>query len=86
MRLIDLMLAFPSILLSLAISAVLGPRLFHVMLAVGISATPTYARVSRSSGLQVKEEPFVKTMPIPTAVPEEIPALAYIPHQYLTTQ
>ena len=60
MRLIDIMLAFPGILLALAIISVLGPSLFNVMIAVGISATPTYARVSRSSVLQAKEEPFVE--------------------------
>jgi len=60
MRLVDVMLAFPGILLALAIIAVLGPSLFNVMIAVGISAIPTYARVARGSVLKTKEEVFVE--------------------------
>ena len=60
MRLIDVMLAFPGILLALAIVAILGPNLFNAMVAVGISASPTYARVVRGAVLQTKEQAFVE--------------------------
>lgn len=60
MRLIDVMLAFPGILLALAIVAILGPDLFNAMIAVGISASPTYARVVRGAVLQTKEQAFVE--------------------------
>lgn len=60
MRLIDVMLAFPGILLALAIVAILGPSLVNAMIAVGISASPTYARVTRGAVLQVKEQAFIE--------------------------
>ena len=51
MRLMDIMLAFPSILLALAIVVLIGEGLINVMLAVGIVSVPTYARIVRSSVL-----------------------------------
>lgn len=51
MRLMDIMLAFPTILLALMIVAVIGPGLFNAMLAVGIVSIPTYARITRASVL-----------------------------------
>lgn len=62
MRLTDVMLAFPGILLALAIVAILGPNLFNAMIAVGISASPTYARVVRGAVLQVKTLPFIEAV------------------------
>jgi peptide/nickel transport system permease protein len=59
MRVVDVMLAFPGILLALVIIAILGPSIFNVMIAVGISAIPTYARVTRSSVLKTKQEMFI---------------------------
>ena len=60
MRLIDLMLAFPNVLLALAIIAILGPSIFNLMIAVGISATPGYARLVRGSVLSAKENTYVE--------------------------
>ena len=62
MRLIDVMLAFPGILLALAIVAILGPNLINAMIAVGISAAPTYARVVRGAVLQTKEQAYVEAI------------------------
>jgi len=62
MRLIDVMLAFPGILLALAIVAILGPNLVNAMIAVGISAAPTYARVVRGAVLQTKEQAYVEAI------------------------
>lgn len=59
MRLVDVMLAFPGILLALAIVAILGPSLTNAMIAVGISGSPTYTRVVRGAVLQVKAIAFV---------------------------
>ncbi len=59
MRLIDVMLAFPGILLALAIIAVLGRDLRNVMIAVGISTIPIYTRVVRGSTLAVKQNDFI---------------------------
>jgi peptide/nickel transport system permease protein len=59
MRLIDVMLAFPGILLALAIIAVLGRDLRNVMIAVGIASIPVYTRVVRGSTLSIKEYDFI---------------------------
>ena len=60
MRLIDIMLAFPGILLALALVSVLGPSLRNLMIAVGISSVPTYARLVRGSVLSAKENVYVE--------------------------
>lgn len=59
MRFMDLLLAFPGILLALAIIAILGPGLFNVMIAVGISSIPSYTRVARGSTLALRDREFV---------------------------
>ncbi len=59
MRLVDLMLAFPGILLALAIVAVLGGSLVNLMIAVGIAAIPEYVRITRGAVLGLKEREFV---------------------------
>ena len=60
MRTIDVMLAFPGILLALALVSMLGPGLFNLMVAVGISAIPSYARLTRGSVLSAREELYVE--------------------------
>ena len=62
MRAMDLMLAFPSILLAIGIVAVLGPGLENAMLAVGIVAVPQYARLVRASALSVREQDYVQAV------------------------
>ncbi len=59
MRLVDVLLAFPGILLALAIVSILGPGLRNVMVAVGVSAIPTYARLTRGSVLAVREQLYI---------------------------
>jgi peptide/nickel transport system permease protein len=59
MRLVDLMLAFPGILLALAIIAILGTSLVNLMIAVGISFIPEYTRVVRGSVLSARETEYV---------------------------
>jgi peptide/nickel transport system permease protein len=60
MRMIDVMLAFPGILLALTIVSMLGPNLTNLMIAVGISSIPTYARLTRGSVLSAREEVYVE--------------------------
>jgi peptide/nickel transport system permease protein len=60
MRLMDMMLAFPGILLALAIVAVLGKSLPNVMIAVGISTIPLFTRIVRASTLSVKQTDYVE--------------------------
>lgn len=59
MRFMDIMLAFPSILLAIAIVAILGPQLKNAMLAIGIINVPRFARIIRSSTLSLKETEYV---------------------------
>lgn len=59
MRFVDVMFAFPVLLLALAIVAVLGPGLTTTILAIGVVYTPIFARVARASTLSVREEPYV---------------------------
>jgi peptide/nickel transport system permease protein len=59
MRLMDVMLSFPSILLAIVIVAVTGPGLFGTLLAVGISSVPTFARLARGSTLSLRNEEYV---------------------------
>jgi peptide/nickel transport system permease protein len=59
MRLVDLLLAFPGILLALAIVAILGGSLVNLMIAVGIAAIPDYVRITRGAVLSVKQREFV---------------------------
>ena len=59
MRLLDVLLAFPSLLLAIAIVTVLGRGLQNALLAIAIVSIPVYARVVRASVLSVKESPYV---------------------------
>jgi peptide/nickel transport system permease protein len=59
MRVVDVMFAFPVLLLALAIVAILGPGITTTMLAIGVVYTPIFARVARASTLSVRVEPYV---------------------------
>jgi ABC-type dipeptide/oligopeptide/nickel transport system permease subunit len=59
MRFMDVLLAFPALLLAIAIVTVLGPGLINVLLAISIVSIPAYARVMRASVLSIKEQDFV---------------------------
>lgn len=59
MRFMDIMLAFPSILLAIGIVAILGPQLKNAMLAIGIINIPRFARIIRSSIISIKESEYI---------------------------
>jgi ABC-type dipeptide/oligopeptide/nickel transport system permease subunit len=59
MRIMDVLLAFPSLLLAITIVSVLGPGLRNALLAIAIVSIPIYARVVRASVLSVKEQAYV---------------------------
>jgi ABC-type dipeptide/oligopeptide/nickel transport system permease subunit len=79
MRLMDILLSFPSILLAIAVMTILGPGLFNVMIAVGVRSIPAYARVVRSTVLSLRELPFCEASvalgatPLRTIVREILP-------------
>ena len=60
MRVVDVMFAFPVLLLALSIVAILGPGLTTAMIAIGVVYTPIFARVARASTLSVREESYVR--------------------------
>ena len=60
MRLMDVLLAFPSILLAIVIVSVLGPSLPNAMLAIGIVFIPQIARVVRSAVISVRERDYIE--------------------------
>lgn len=60
MRVVDLLLAFPSLLLAVAVAAAAGPGIMNSMLAIAAVWWPIYARLVRGVALQVKARPFVE--------------------------
>ena len=59
MRIMDIKLSFPDILLAIVVVTILGPGLQNVVLAVGVQSTPMFARMIRSTVLSVKEADYV---------------------------
>ena len=59
-RMTDAMLACPFLILAIALAAFLGPSLTNAMIAIGISATPIFIRLTRAQTLQVKVEDYVE--------------------------
>ncbi|MBI3455971.1 MAG: ABC transporter permease [Candidatus Rokubacteria bacterium] len=60
MRAMDILLSMPALVLAIAITAVLGPSLTNVMLAIGIVYSPTFARVARGPALAVVRRPYIE--------------------------
>ncbi|MFM7175079.1 MAG: ABC transporter permease [Caldilinea sp.] len=69
MGLMDIMLAFPSLILAIGIVTVLGPGLINTLLAIGIVSIPVYARIMRASVLSIKQQDYVtadRSIGVPT--------------------
>src|SRR5699024_11919470 len=62
MRIMDVLLAFPGILLALALVSILGANIQNVVYAVAISAIPTFARIVRGSTLETKNLEYIEAM------------------------
>ena len=60
MRAMDIFLAIPSILLAIAIVSALGTSMINLMIAVGISSIPSYARIVRASVLSIKDQEYIE--------------------------
>jgi ABC-type dipeptide/oligopeptide/nickel transport system permease subunit len=80
MRFMDLMLAFPSILLAIVVVAILGPSLTNAMIAVGVMAVPQYARIVRASVLQVRGLEYVQAARALGATDARLMARAILPN------
>lgn len=69
MRVVDALLAFPALVLAIAITAALGPQIQNAMIAIGVVAIPAYARLTRGQVLSLRERDFVlaaRTVGVPT--------------------
>ncbi len=75
----DVMLAFPSILLAIAVVTVTGPSVISVMVAVGIVQIPKFIRLTRSMVLSLREQEFVQTVRAFGAKPPRIVFLHILP-------
>jgi peptide/nickel transport system permease protein len=71
-RLVDMLMAFPYILLALMIVAILGPGLMNTMLAISIAGVPYYVRIARSSALALRKREFVEAAEAAGAGPVRI--------------
>ncbi len=80
MRLIDALMAFPDILLAIALMAALGPSLFNTVLALGIVYTPRVARVVRAATLVLRELQFVEAATALGACHARIIAIHILPN------
>lgn len=60
MRIMDIFLAVPSILLAIAIVSALGPSIINLMVAISISSVPRYARIVRASVLSIRDQEFIE--------------------------
>ena len=72
MRVTDMFLAFPALILAMAAAAALGPSLFNAAVATGVVWWPWYARLVRGQVLQLKNEPFVAAARVAGARPSRI--------------
>lgn len=80
MRILDVVLAFPSLLLAIAIVTIRGPGLENALLAIAIVSIPQYARVTRASVLSIKEEEFVTAIRSLGGTPSLIIFQHILPH------
>jgi peptide/nickel transport system permease protein len=82
MRVTDMFLAFPALILAMAISAVLTPNLINALLAISVTFWPVYARLARSQALVVKQLDYVEAARSLAASPTRILALHVLPNTF----
>jgi peptide/nickel transport system permease protein len=80
MRVIDAILAFPALILAVAIVAVLGPGLRNAMIAIGITQLPVYARLMRAQVLTLKGLDFVAAVRVLGASPARLIVYHFLPN------
>lgn len=62
MRLVDILFAFPGLILAILIAGLLGPSRTHTMMAIGLVYAPAFARVARASAMETMAQPFVEAV------------------------
>jgi peptide/nickel transport system permease protein len=79
MRTVDIVLAFPQLVFALLLVSVLGPKLWLIVLAVGVSHAPQVARVTRAAALDICERDFVKAAQILGIKPRKVLSKEVLP-------
>lgn len=82
MRVVDAMLAFPSILLALVIIGLFGPGKYHVILALGIAFIPSFARIVRGEFIRCKNMDYVQSAKLAGAGPFRIMFVHILPNTW----
>ena len=80
MRVMDVILGFPSLLLAIAIVSVLGPGLRNALIAIAVVTIPAYARVMRAQVLSIKESDYVAASRALGAAPRQIVVRRVVPN------
>lgn len=80
MRLMDIMLALPSLLLAIVIAAILGPGLLNAMIAVSVTVVPNYARLMRASVLGELNKDYVIASRVAGAGPFRLMLITILPN------
>jgi peptide/nickel transport system permease protein len=80
MRSVDVLLAFPSLVFALMLVSIMGPQLWLIVFAVGLSHAPQVARVLRASTLDISERDFVKAVELQGVSPRLIMAREILPN------
>ncbi|MDP9265674.1 MAG: ABC transporter permease [Chloroflexota bacterium] len=80
MRFIDALLAFPALILAIAITSALGPRIENAMIAIGVVAIPLYTRLTRGQVLTMREREFITAARTVGATPFRIVARHIFPN------
>jgi peptide/nickel transport system permease protein len=80
MRTVDVILAFPQLVFALLLVSVVGPNLWLIVLAVGISHAPAVARVIRSATLDISERDYIKVVELQGMRPAKVMAKEILPN------
>ena len=80
MRTVDVILAFPQLVLALLLVSIIGPKLWLIVIAVGFSHAPAVARVLRSSTLDVSERDYVKSAELQGVRPARLMMREIVPN------
>jgi peptide/nickel transport system permease protein len=80
MRVVDVFLAFPLILIALALAAILGPSLLNLIIVMGITGWMTYARVVRAAVLTLKNQEFIEAAVASGCSPRRIMSRHILPN------
>src|SRR4029077_9088581 len=80
MRAVDVILAFPQLVFALLLLSLLGPKLWLIVIAVGLSHAPQVARVLRSATLDISERDFVKAAELQGMRPAKVMVKEILPN------